>query len=52
VDATILQSLDKAELGRQEVIFELISTERQYVKDLKILRDVSALIWRLKFNCI
>ena len=34
------ESLDKHEVQRQSVIFEVIKSERDYVQDLQLIRDV------------
>ncbi|KAM9918015.1 hypothetical protein OXX59_008956 [Metschnikowia pulcherrima] len=39
VDQTVLDQLDKHEKMRQELIYELIYTERDYVKDLEFMTD-------------
>lgn len=39
VDQAILEKLDKHEKMRQELIYELIYTERDYVKDLEFMTD-------------
>lgn len=39
VDLSILDKLDKQEKMRQELIYELIYTERDYVKDLEFMTD-------------
>ena len=36
----ILETLSAREIRRQEVIFEIVNTERQYVRDLNLLIDV------------
>lgn len=40
VPSDILESLSAKELRRQEIIFEIVNTERQYVKDLFLLIEV------------
>ena len=37
-----LSKLDKREVQRQQVIFEFITTEEQYVEDLRTIVDVSS----------
>lgn len=39
VDKSVLDKLDKHEKMRQELIYELIYTERDYVKDLEFMTD-------------
>ncbi|ODV98603.1 hypothetical protein PACTADRAFT_48324 [Pachysolen tannophilus NRRL Y-2460] len=39
VPKSVLESVDKRELKRQESIFETIYTERDFVKDLEYIRD-------------
>lgn len=39
VDQSVLDTLDKHEKMRQELIYELIYTERDYVKDLEFMTD-------------
>lgn len=39
VDQSVLDKLDKLEKMRQELIYELIYTERDYVKDLEFMTD-------------
>lgn len=39
VDSAVLEKLDKHEKMRQELIYELIYTERDYVKDLEFMTD-------------
>lgn len=35
VPPEVLESCSKKEIGRQEVIFEIITTEKEFVKDLE-----------------
>ena len=41
MSADILASVSKTERKRQEAIFELLSSERNYVDSLKVVREVS-----------
>ena len=38
---TVLQNLSKKECDQQQGIWELLRTEIEYIRDLKIVRDVS-----------
>ena len=40
VPKAAIQSLDKAEVERQSVIFELIKAEQEYVEDLRLVQEV------------
>lgn len=51
VSKDISDSVDDTEKKRQEVINELIYTERDFVRDLEYLRDVSAL-YELRVHAI
>ena len=42
----ILHSLDKTEIRRQEFMFELIQTERSFIRQLNVFRSVCAWIGR------
>jgi len=55
IDGTVLNSLSENEKKRQEIIFELIQTERDYVRDLDIIITVIIkFIWKkhnkIQFN--
>lgn len=52
VDHTVLDKLDKHEKMRQELIYELIYTERDYVKDLEFMTDFYILPLRNPTNNI
>jgi hypothetical protein len=39
-DSSLLNMLSKTEIKRQELIYELIETERQYIADLKLVIEV------------
>lgn len=52
VDQAILEQLDKHEKMRQELIYELIYTERDYVKDLEFMTDFYILPLRNPANNI
>lgn len=47
VSKDISDSVDDTEKKRQEVINELIYTERDFVRDLEYLRDVSLVLLAL-----
>jgi len=40
VSSSTMQTLSKKEIQRQEVMFEMINTEKDYLKDLNIVMDV------------
>jgi len=40
VDPELVKTLSKEEKGRQEVIFEILKTEKDYIRDLEIIIDV------------
>ncbi|ORX44302.1 hypothetical protein BCR36DRAFT_127473 [Piromyces finnis] len=40
VSSNTIQGLSKNEIQRQEVMFEMINTEKDYLKDLKIVMDI------------
>ncbi len=44
VSQEILDSVDDTEKKRQEAINEVIYTERDFVRDLEYLRDVSTVV--------
>lgn len=52
VDQTVLDKLDKHEKMRQELIYELIYTERDYVKDLEFMTDFYIMPLRNPINNI
>ncbi|PVH14276.1 uncharacterized protein CXQ87_002404 [Candidozyma duobushaemuli] len=52
VDQSVLDDLDKHEKMRQELIYELIYTERDYVKDLEFMTDFYILPLRNPANNI
>lgn len=52
VDQSVLDNLDKHEKMRQELIYELIYTERDYVKDLEFMTDFYILPLRNPANNI
>lgn len=52
VDHSILDKLDKHEKMRQELIYELIYTERDYVKDLEFMTDFYIMPLRNPINNI
>jgi hypothetical protein len=43
VPKEVVDSVDEREMRRQEAINELIYTERDFVRDMEYLRDVSGL---------
>lgn len=52
VDQNVLEKLDKREKMRQELIYELIYTERDYVKDLEFMTDFYIMPLRNPINNI
>lgn len=52
VDQSVLDKLDKHEKMRQELIYELIYTERDYVKDLEFMTDFYIMPLRNPINNI
>lgn len=52
VDQSVLDKLDKREKMRQELIYELIYTERDYVKDLEFMTDFYIMPLRNPINNI
>jgi hypothetical protein len=49
VDRSALEGIPKAERKRQEAIFELISTEADYVRDLQLIVGVSSYFFLFGF---